>query len=189
MPETDQSATERLIDLSVRDFVDAVASAERPVPAGGSVAALSGASSAALLALVCGVVERRTGSGALLEQVEQLHQLQTELLDLVDEDAAAFHAYLHAGRSGVGQDTALERMTRGPLAIGWSCAHIIELSHTVETLEVRHMRGDVRAARHLAQASARTALDIAESNIPLQKDHTAGEALKQEIARLRARLP
>src|SRR5205814_1240737 len=92
--------------------------ARRNGPCGpGSVAALSGASSAALLALVCGVVERRTGSGALLEQIERLHQLQTELLDLVDEDAAAFHAYLHAGRSGVGQDTALERMTRGPLAI------------------------------------------------------------------------
>jgi hypothetical protein len=35
----------RLVDLSVRGFVAAVGSAEEPLPAGGSVAALTGASS------------------------------------------------------------------------------------------------------------------------------------------------
>jgi formiminotetrahydrofolate cyclodeaminase len=48
-----------LTDLSVAEFVRAVASPTQPVPAGGSVAALTGAVSAALLVLVCEVVERR----------------------------------------------------------------------------------------------------------------------------------
>ena len=47
-----------LTDLSVSEFLQAVASAAQPVPAGGSVAALSGAACAALLVLVCDVFER-----------------------------------------------------------------------------------------------------------------------------------
>ena len=72
-----------LIDLTVRDFVAAVASADEPVPAGGSVAALTGASSAALLALVCDVLERHT-PGVLIQERERARALHQELLDLVD---------------------------------------------------------------------------------------------------------
>ena len=50
-----------------------MASVDEPVPAGGSVAALTGAASAALLALVCGVQQRkRPGvSAAELAQAER----------------------------------------------------------------------------------------------------------------------
>jgi formiminotetrahydrofolate cyclodeaminase len=169
----------------VREFLDAVASAEHSVPAGGSLAAVAGASSAALLALVCAVVQRRS-PGVLEAQLRTVQRHQRELLQLVDEDADAFDAFVQARRSGTDLDTATQRITRIPLAIGWACVEILQLSHEVEGHEVRHMHGDVRAAQHLAQASIRTALDIAESNVPLQKDPAARSVLLEEIAQLRA---
>lgn len=186
MPEPDRGSPRRLIDLSLRDFVDAVASADHSVPAGGSVAALAGASSAALLALVCGVVQRRS-PGVLVDELRILEAHQRELLQLVDEDADAFEAFVHARHEKTGVDEAIERITRIPLTIGAACAEIIQVSHAVEGHEVRHMHGDVRAAQHLAQAAVRTALDIAEANVPLQKDPAARARLIDEIARLKAK--
>jgi len=184
--ESDRGAPRRLIDLSLREFLDAVASADHSVPAGGSVAGLAGASSAALLALVCAVIQRRT-PGVLGNELRVLEQHQRELLKLVDEDADAFDAFVHARRTGNGLDAAIERITRIPLAMGWASVEIIQLSREVEGHEVRHMHGDVRAAQHLAQAAVRTAVDIAEANVPLQKDPAARSMLIDEIARLRAK--
>jgi formiminotetrahydrofolate cyclodeaminase len=176
----------RLVDLSVREFVDAVASADHSVPAGGSVAALSGAASAALLALVCGVIQRRA-PGELDAELRALEGHQRELLDLVDEDAAAFDDFMQARRRKRGVPQAIERITRIPLAIGNACMEIIQLSDEVEGHEIRHMHGDVRAARHLAQAAVRTALDIAEANVPLQQDAAARATLLEQIANLRVK--
>src|SRR5438105_4110998 len=113
-------SNDRLLEMSVRDFVGAVAAAERPVPAGGSVAALTGAASAALLALVCGVRQRRH-SGLLSDQLEAAERLQQQLLELVEEDAAAFRAFLAAKRSGVGLLEAIARAASAPLQIGSAC--------------------------------------------------------------------
>jgi methenyltetrahydrofolate cyclohydrolase len=185
--DANQGAAGQLIDLAVREFVDAVASADTPVPAGGSVAALSGAMSAALLVLVCEVLQRRR-AGEFSDELRRLAEFEQQLLDLVDEDARAYASFLDARRTGVGRDEAVERVTRTPLAIGRASVHIVELSHRVEEHEVRAMRGDVRAARHLAQAALRTAVDLAEANIELQSDRDARRALVEEIGRLRQRL-
>jgi hypothetical protein len=45
-----QSMCDRLVELPVAEFVHLVSTADQPVPAGAGVAALTGASSAALLA-------------------------------------------------------------------------------------------------------------------------------------------
>ena len=174
--------------MSVRDFVGAVAAAERSVPAGGSVAALTGAASAALLALVCGVLQRRQ-PGVLSDQLETAARLQQHLLELVDEDAAAFRAFLAAKRSGVGLLEAIARAASAPLQIGSACAQVIALSDTVEADTAGPMLGDVRAARHLAAAAVQTAVAIAEQNLDLQPDAEARQALEEEISRLRAQRP
>lgn len=68
----------KLIDKSLRDFVDMLASGE-PTPGGGSAAAMTGAQGAALVAMVCGLtagrqkyaehdgLARETGAAALEE--------------------------------------------------------------------------------------------------------------------------
>ena len=76
--------SDRLIDLSIAAFVDAVSSTQKPVPAGGSVSALTGSSSAALLVLVCDVLEEHS-PGVLKEVRELARALQQQLLQLVDD--------------------------------------------------------------------------------------------------------
>jgi hypothetical protein len=89
--------THRLIETTVVEFVEAVASPEDAVPAGGSVAALAAASSAALLVLVCEVVAGR-GQLHVAATQQAARSLQQQLLEFVDEDARAYRAVLESER-------------------------------------------------------------------------------------------
>jgi formiminotetrahydrofolate cyclodeaminase len=176
----------RLVDLSVREFVAAVASTEHPVPAGGSVAALTAASSAALLALACGVTQRHHPD-ALNDESRAAERLQRQMLDLVDEDAAAFRSFLDAKRSGADVGPAAKAASGAPLAIARGCIEIIDLTQAVEVQITGPMLGDVHAARLLAAAALRTALEISELNSSLLHDESERQALRDEISRLRSR--
>lgn len=176
-----------LVHLHVAQFVAEVASAETPVPAGGSVVALSGSCAAALLGLVCAVAQRHHPD-ALTNERAASERLQRLLLKLVDEDAAAYQAFLASRRGTEERQAAIHRVAATPLAIGRACVDVMTLSHTLEEHTRGPMLGDVRAARHLAQAGVRTAVDLAEQNLELQPDATARHALEAEITRLRAAL-
>jgi formiminotetrahydrofolate cyclodeaminase len=169
-----------LVDRSVRAFVASVASIDEPVPAGGSVAALTGAASAALLALVCGVLHRRDAGVADL--LARGQELQEQLVLLVDEDAEAFRAFLHSKST-----EALDRTSQTPLDIAAACLEVVALSREVETVTRGSMVSDVRTARRLASAALASALDIAEQDVLLHADPAAQARLRQEISRLAAR--
>jgi formiminotetrahydrofolate cyclodeaminase len=171
----------------VGEFVAEVGAAETPVPAGGSVVALSGSCAAALLALVCAVAQRHH-PGTLTDERQAAERLQRLLLKLVDEDAVAYQAFLATHRGTEERQAAVNRVAATPLAIGRACVDVIALSHSVEEHTRGPMLGDVRAARHLAQAGVRTAVDLAEQNFELQPDASARRALEAEITRLRAAL-
>jgi formiminotetrahydrofolate cyclodeaminase len=180
-----------LVDLSLREFVGAVASAvastETPSPAGGSAAALSGACAAALLVLVCDVT-RRHEPGLLTVERQAAERLQVLLLKLVDEDAAGYRAFLASQRGTEERQAAIKRVAATPLAIGRACADIVAVSRTLEARARGPVLGDVRAARHLAQAGLRTAVDLAEQNLTLVSDAAARQSLETAIGALRAAL-
>jgi len=174
---------QRLVDRSVIEFIDAVGSATEPVPAGGSVAALTAAGGAALLALVCGVL-RRHQPVALEAVLDAAQRLRQELLDLVDEDAAAFRAFLDATRADQDLEAVTRRVGAVPLQIARASLEIIELSYQLDGQRTGSMAADVRAARHLANASLETALDIANENLDMQPDEPARSALREVIGEL-----
>jgi len=154
---------------SVRDFLARVASADEPVPAGGSVAALTGAASAALLALVCSV-QLRKQPGSLAGELERAQRLQAELLALVDEDAAAFRAYLDAKRAQRhGQHPDLEgavsHSTQTPLRIAAACSAVLELSGAIGGRIQGMTLGDVQAAAELARAAKSAALGLVGQDV------------------------
>lgn len=173
-----------LTELSVSEFIQAVASADQPVPAGGSVAALTGAASAALLVLVSEVLERHT-PGVLTQPRQFARDVQQQLLGLVEEDAAAFRAFLDSDRDSTARAMAAERAAGVPLDIGRACARIIELAGSIEPHVTGAMRLDLAAARDMAGAAARSALNIGEYNLRLVKDASSAEALKRDIDQLR----
>jgi formiminotetrahydrofolate cyclodeaminase len=176
-----------LASLSLSEFLAKVASTAEPVPAGGSVAALAGAASAALLVLACGVLQRHHAEG-MSGLHERAARLQHRLLELIDEDAQAFQAFLKMKRSGTDTGAIVARTSHTPLLVGGACAEVVELSRRIEaTPQLGALVGDVRAARHLAQAALASALDIAEQDIGLHTDVSEQQAMRDEIAELRRR--
>jgi formiminotetrahydrofolate cyclodeaminase len=174
----------RLTDLSVVEFVRAVASAEQPESAGGSVAALTGAASAALLALVCDMHQRHS-PGALGALRHIAENLQRQLLELVDHDAAAFRALVESERGSNTRLAARPRVVTVPLEIGRACSEIPEVARALETyVRGASMPPDIGAARRIAIAAGRSALDIAEFNLRLVGDQGIRDDLRTEIERL-----
>src|SRR5579859_239172 len=180
------SSDDALVTRSVREFIASVASAAEPVPAGGSVAALTGAASAALLALVAELLDRKRVAGAS-ELLARARTVQDRLVGLIDADAAAYRAYLAARRSPRAElQAALDRTTQTPLDIATACREVVTLSRDVERRTTGQLLGDVRTARGLARAAVMAAVDIAEQNVVLQTDPAAQARLQAEIARLTA---
>ena len=97
----DKDIGHRLIDRSVKEFVEETAS-ESPAPGGGSVAATLGALGAALATMVANLSSHRRGWDDRWEEfsdwAERGKVCHDELLRLVDEDTNAFNAILDALR-------------------------------------------------------------------------------------------
>lgn len=141
----------RLVDSSVADFLGLVASTDPAVPAGGSVAALTGAAAAALLALVCKVIEKHRPN-TVVDQLGRVTALQQRLVELSTE------------RGTAARRAAAERVVRVPLEIGRACGDIVDLATDLHSYAPASLRQDVSAARALAEAASRSALDIEQRN-------------------------
>ena len=172
-----------LVDLSVSEFVQTVASPEQPVPAGASVAALTGAACAALLVLVCDV-HARHASSVLEHPRRDAATLQLQLLRFVDDDATAYQAFLKS-RGFDSRHSAAVQVVSIPLNIARACSQVVATAQAIEI----HVRGttllDVGAAADMAGAAARSALDIAEHNLDMVPHSDTKESLRVEITRLR----
>jgi glutamate formiminotransferase/formiminotetrahydrofolate cyclodeaminase len=87
--------------MTLSTFLDELAS-ESPAPGGGSVAALCGALSAGLTAMVANLTHAKKGFELVAEVMNDLaaraQSLKAELLKAVDEDTAAFNRILEARR-------------------------------------------------------------------------------------------
>lgn len=125
----------RLADLSLRELLDRFA-APTPTPGGGSAAAAAGALGVSLLAMVAGLPKTKTGApeerAALDAARAALLDLQRELVDLIDRDAAAYDQVTAAYRLPKNTDdekaarkraiqAALEGAARVPLETMRAC--------------------------------------------------------------------
>jgi formiminotetrahydrofolate cyclodeaminase len=104
-----------LVELSVSDFSLALAS-DAPAPGGGSAAAATGASGAALLAMVVRLTLGKEKYRASWQELEahssRLEAARVRLLELVDEDTKAFDAVVAARRLPKDTPEAAARRTR-----------------------------------------------------------------------------
>lgn len=89
----------KLVDLTVRSFAEETAS-ESPAPGGGSVSAYMGALAAALGTMVANLSAHKAGWDErwreFSDQADRGQALMQRLLDLVDEDTAAFNRIMDA---------------------------------------------------------------------------------------------
>ena len=123
-----------------------------PAPASGAATALTAALAAALAELSA----RFAGDDA---GIARARELAAELVELGDEDAAAYAAYL----SDRNDKTRAETI-RVPEEIATRADEVAELADRAAGKLKASVAGDARASAALARAAARVARDLAELN-------------------------
>jgi formiminotetrahydrofolate cyclodeaminase len=155
-----------LLDLPASTLLDRLASPD-PTPGGGSAAALSGATGAALVCMVCALPKTRTGSPDERERLDAAlgwaREASGRLRRLVDEDTAAYDAVLAAYRLPKGSDeekasrkravaTALERATVVPRETAEACLVVLKAAGEAAAQGNPSALSDARTGAALALA-------------------------------------
>jgi len=187
-----------LRELTLAGFLERLA-AGTPTPGGGSAAALGGALGGALLQMVCrltiGRDEARPHEAALGALLGQAADLQARLLDLVDEDAAAYDEVMQALRlpKGTEDEKAARRMalqranlaaTDSPLRAAEACHALLGLAAELAATGNRNALSDIGSAAQLAQAGLRGAVMNVRINLPGLGDPAQAQQFETRVGTL-----
>lgn len=158
----------RLVSMTQREFVDEL-STDSPAPGGGSVAALSAAQAAALVAMVGNLTVGKKGYEAaqdrLLVMAEEAQELKDLLLDAMDQDTAAFDKVMAAFGLPKGSDEqrrartfaiaeATREATRVPLSVLEHAVRVLDLAAEVGEIGNENSLSDAGVAVLCASAGA-----------------------------------
>jgi formiminotetrahydrofolate cyclodeaminase len=137
---------------SIESYLDALG-ARTPAPASGSGAAVTGAIAAALAELAARFSDDD-------ETAERLVALRARLLELADEDAAAYTDFMQT-RS----DADRSRTIDVPLAIAETAAEVAATGRRLARDGNPNVAGDAEAAAELARTVARVGARLVEINL------------------------
>jgi glutamate formiminotransferase/formiminotetrahydrofolate cyclodeaminase len=166
--------------MSLRDFADELSSST-PAPGGGSVAALCGALSASLSAMVAALTWSKSGLESARPAMQvagsEAQALKDWFLDAVERDTAAFNAVLTASRlpkrspeEMAARLVALERATQGaaqvPLDVLEATIRALELALSVAKDGNPNSASDAGVAGACALAAAEGAALNVRINAP-----------------------
>ena len=178
-----------LKELSVKDFIYETAS-DSPAPGGGSVAALSAASAAALIEMVANLTLGTKGYEEVTAQMENVKKVAGEykekFINYIDEDSDSFNKIMaafklpkdtdeqKAERTKVVQE-AFKGAATVPLNVGKDAFALLELAKTVV------LKGNQNAVTDGAVAAmqARTAVHGAFYNVKINLGSIKDEAFVQ----------
>jgi len=184
---------------TVDGFLATLAS-DAPTPGGGAVAAVSGATGAALISMVCNLTLGRKGYEEAEDRMRAIlgeaEDARSAFLELADRDATAFDGVMAAFK--MPKETDADKAVRSqaiqqgyeqaavvPLEIARKAAGLMELAReTTETGNANAASDGACAAQALAAAvwSATYNVDI---NAAALKDQAKAAALRDEVAGLR----
>ncbi|MFO7546681.1 MAG: glutamate formimidoyltransferase [Trueperaceae bacterium] len=157
-----------LLSMTQREFVDEL-STDSPAPGGGSVAALSAAHAAALVAMVANLTIGKKGyegtQDRLLAIAEEAQELKDVLLDAMDQDTAAFDRVMAAFGLPKGTDEqrrardlaiaeTTREATRVPLSVLEHAVRVIDLAAEVGEIGNENSLSDAGVAVLCASAGA-----------------------------------
>jgi formiminotetrahydrofolate cyclodeaminase len=167
--------TSDLLDLTLRTFLDNLAS-EEPAPGGGSAAALAISMGAALVCKVARASTSWSDAGAAIAQAERLRQ-RTAPLAQSDADAylealVAFQLpdQLESEVRDMALGQVLARAAEIPLVIAEAGADVATLAAAAADRGAPEQRGDAVAAALLADAGTRAAAFLVAANLAVQAD-------------------
>ncbi|MCK4421731.1 glutamate formimidoyltransferase [candidate division WOR-3 bacterium] len=187
--------TDRLIDLSIKDFTEDLSS-DSPAPGGGSAAAIAGSLSASLIAMVGNLTFGKKKYKDCWEEAEKISEeaqlLKQEFLDLCDEDTEAFNQLMKAFK--MKKDTeeqkkkkseaiqvATKKATEVPLTVMRKTLKAIELSEKIARIGNVNAISDAGVACEMAYASARAAaLNVKINLSSIEDEEFCKEAEKEQ---------
>lgn len=191
-----------LRDKTVKEFIYETSS-ESPAPGGGSIAALSAASSAALIEMVANLTIGKKGYEDVREEMENVRakasSYKEKFINYIDEDSDSFNKIMAAFK--MPKDTEKEKEQRKkeiqaaykeaaevPLNVGKNAFQLLELAEKIIT------RGNHNAVTDgaVAAMSARTAVYSAFYNVKINlgsiKDEEFVKHAKEEINLIESKL-
>ncbi len=190
-----------LIRLSVEDFNRELGS-NSPAPGGGSVAALSGALGAELIAMVCSLSIGKKGYEAYQAELEaalpKAEALAKSLLRRVDLDTEAFNDVMAAFRmpkeTEEAKNTRLEAIQRGykqaiqsPLGIARECLEALKIAENLLGKSNKNALSDLGVAALQTHAGLEGAIMNVKINIPSIKDEKFVKETTSEVSMLVAK--
>ena len=178
-----------LKELSVKDFIYETAS-DSPAPGGGSVAALSAASSAALIEMVANLTLGKKGYEEVSSQMEDVKKVsgkyKEKFINYIDEDSDSFNKIMAAFKLPKDTDEQKAERTKViqeafkgaatvPLNVGKDAFALMQLAQTVV------LKGNQNAVTDGAVAAmqARTAVHGAFYNVKINLGSIKDEAFVQ----------
>ncbi len=160
-----------IADQSLQTFLDAVSSAE-PAPGGGSVAALSGALGASLVAMVCRLTIGKKGYESVGAEMQAIlpraEALQRELRDLMQADTDAYARVMDAYKLPKATDAEKSARTRAvqdalkhasdiPMRVAELCGQVLELARPIAEKGNKNAASDGGVGALMAEAGLRGA--------------------------------
>ncbi|MGE0043230.1 MAG: cyclodeaminase/cyclohydrolase family protein [Vicinamibacterales bacterium] len=188
-------------DQTVAGFMDALASGA-PTPGGGTASAMAGAMGVSLLVMVAGLPKSKTNAdeekAALAGAADALGPVRTRLLDLADQDAAAFDQVMAAYRLPKASDAekaarsaaiqaGLQAATTTPLDTLIASAEALEHALGVARFGNPSAASDAGVAIGLLEAAAAGAAANVEINLGSLKDADFVTRAKATLADTRAK--
>lgn len=183
----------RLGELTLDVFIGKLGS-DAPAPGGGSASALAGAMAASLVQMVVALTSGRAGGEVAENDLRELGLaaagFQSELLQLVDTDAAAYASVIAARRlpratdrerelRRVQIDAAVREATRAPLTIAQRAEAVLKLAERLAPIGNRNAISDAGVAGLLATAALRGAALNVQINLPYLPEE---EPLRRDAA-------
>jgi len=196
-----KAGTDAIRAQTIEGFLEALAS-DSSTPGGGAVAAVAGATGAALIAMVCSLTIGKKGyegtwdrCRAILPEAEDARAV---FLELADRDASAFDEVMAAFR--LPKRTAEEKAARSaaiqrgyetaaavPLEIAQRAVALMRLAREVTEIGNVNAASDGASGAQMLFAATRCAILNVEINEAALKDEAKATALGAEVDALRER--
>lgn len=168
-------------------FLQAVADGS-PTPGGGAVAALAGALSGALAAMVARTTIGKSRYADVETQMEEISieadRIRAELTDAIAEDIAAFDAVMDAYRLDKDDSQRAEKIqaalvgaARVPLRVAKLARNSLSLAHAVAAKGNKNAASDAAVAAHMGLA----AVESAALNVMINLTGIANTALTEKM--------
>ena len=181
-------------EKTCRDFVESVGSS-KPIPGGGSVAALVGALGASLSTMVASLtIGKKKYIGVEFEMqknIDEIYKIQNELLDLVQQDIDNFEplAQLYKKKASTPEEKAALKEAKQnalyeaclvPMEIIQKCGRAIELAQEFATKGNKVVIADSGSSAVLCKAAMQAASFNIYINTNMMKDKELAKKINGE---------